>query len=103
MSKAHKLIWKVDPPPTGPYRSFSKRGWPTAEYSDQKMAFSIRCDAEYVPSNLKTGNHPELTVLVADYRGNGWAWRKLTQRCKTLAEAKELAQKFIDKYPEFAP
>lgn len=68
------------------------------------------CADEYVPRNVRTGNHAEIKVLVADWKPKGeqeraehgtFVWRTLKQRAKTLDEAKRLAEKFLGEHPEF--
>ena len=98
-----KLKWRVDPAPTGRYRSFQKRYWPSAEYTNQRPAFSIVCEDEYRPQNVKTGEHKPLTVRVAVYNERSFDWRTLKTRADTLADAKALAQRAIDQHPEWLP
>ena len=92
--KPYKIKWQVSPVPTGRYSSFDRRGWPTACYDDVEFgdvcAF-IQCDDEYRPTNVKTGNHAELTLIIADYskEGNSWGRVKSTKKYATLKEAKE--------------
>lgn len=96
-----KLKWRVSEPWTGPYSSFHKRGWPTAEL-DGEIAFALYCDDAYVPADVKTGNHREITIHVADRRveGPGFKWRVMKNKANTLAEAKAIAQAFADDHPE---
>jgi hypothetical protein len=105
--KEMKLYWKVSDIPTGPYRSFETRDWPTA-YFDKEMclpAAHIYCDDEYKPSRIKTGNHAELRVRVTDWSviGQGFKWKTMAMRFKTLEEAKFGGGKFFDYHPEFLP
>lgn len=51
-----KLTWKVDPPPSGRWKSFTKRGWPTAEWPDGSIAALIYCADEYIPRLVKRAN-----------------------------------------------
>ncbi len=53
-----KLTWKVDPPPTGRWKSFTKRGLPTAEWPDGSIAAMIYCVDEYVPRLVKRRTCP---------------------------------------------
>ena len=117
----HKLIWRVDPAPTGRYRSFQKRGWPSAHYDDkdERPAAMIQCEDDYDPQDVRAGTHKELTVYVADYRpfvgdimiheGNPkdrdgrFKWRKAKERAKTLDDAKRIAQSIIDNNPLITP
>lgn len=102
---AVKLKWKVDSAPTGRYRSFEKRGFPSADYAGtDKCAVTIYCEDDYRPSDIKEGKHKELTVKIADYSAEpSFQWRTLKQRFKTLAEAKEAAIKFLSEHPVFRP
>lgn len=97
-----KLKWRVGEAPTGQYKSFFKRSWPSAELEDGRPAFSIICEDSYVPADVKTGKHAELKINVADWseKEGTFVWKTLKQRAETLAEAKNLAQKFADKFPE---
>lgn len=98
-----KLKWKVAEKPTGLYRSFSSRGWPTAYYEGGHPAASISCEDAYVPARVRSGNHSELTVQIADWstQGRGFEWRTLKQRCSTLDEAKAFAESALEKRPHF--
>lgn len=101
-----KLIWRVQPAPTGRYRSFEKRGWPDASYddADESPAAMITSEDAYAPSRIKTGEHAELIVHIADWSiPPSFKWRQAKKRCKTLAEAKALAQAIIDANPTFRP
>lgn len=81
-----KIKWVAQPKPTGPYRSFSQRGWPTGYYKEgSEPAFQIRCVDPYIPRNVKTHDHAELELWIADYRPRegqsptGWQWKKMKQ------------------------
>lgn len=99
-----KLTWQIQAAPTGRYRSFEHRGWPTAYYKDQTI-IHLACEDEYVPRNVRSGKHAEIIIRVAD-RSNPseakgtFTWRRLKQRAKTLTEAKDIAQKFFNEHPE---
>jgi len=106
-----KLKWRVSPVPTGRYRSFEKRGWPSAEYHGTDCAaVLIRCEDEYQPRAVRDGNHGPLTLYVAHWndpaeRGDGAAfnWRKVKVQIATLGEAKALAFKVLTTHPELWP
>ena len=108
---AAKIRWKVDSAPTGRYRSFDRRGWPSAEYANGDIAAMIQCPDEYIPSNVKEGKHAPLTVLVADWNRNAeerkakgaFGWRKLKGTFATLKEAQAATAKIIDEHPELHP
>ena len=52
---AKRIIWKVDLPPTGKYRSFGRRAWPSAHYRDEQEtpAVMITCKTDYSPQKAK--------------------------------------------------
>jgi hypothetical protein len=101
------LKWKVCAPTTGRYRSFQKRGFPDADYTDGSTAVSLSCNDDYIPKDVKFGNHSEITIRIACYdvheQAGAFTWRTLKQRAKTLVEAKQLAENFINQYPEIQP
>jgi hypothetical protein len=108
-----KLVWRVCEPPVGRYRSFERRGWPTASYNTDggPIAARIECEDEYVPSKVRTGDHAELSVYVAQWsrteedwkRYGGLVWRRLKKRAATLQEAKRLAESAIKAHPNMIP
>lgn len=105
-----KLIWRVAPEPTGRYRSFDRRGWPSAHYKGPKenVAAQILCPHDYRPSDVREGRHAELKIGIAFWRDhtNGrqtFDWKYLVRRAKTLDEAKKLAEDFITRHPEVMP
>lgn len=97
-----KLKWKVSEAPTGRYRSFEFRHWPTAERGD-KMAVSLSCKNDYVPAAVKVGNHEPIRIYIAEYKIGvpGFSWRQLREPAKTLKEAKARAQAFCDAHPDW--
>jgi len=102
------IKWKVAEAPTGRFRSFQVRGWPDANYKDgnESICASIHCPKDYYPSDVKTGNHPELTLRIAVYSQddpNKWVWRSAKKRFKTLDEAKQGLIEILSKYPEMLP
>lgn len=109
--KIHSMIkWKVTPVPTGRYRAFGKRDWPSAEYENGDPAATIRCEKKYVPADARSGNHPPLTLLVAKWyrkeeRGDRAAfdWLKFRKKFATLKEAKKFAEEFLNHHNEYWP
>jgi hypothetical protein len=101
-----KIKWRVSSAPTGRYRSFQRRSWPTANYvtREEEIAVQILCEEDYVPSRVATGNHPPLTIWIADHSAKPvWKWVTLTRPAATLKEAKERVAAFLAKNPHFAP
>lgn len=106
-----KLKWRVQPEPTGRYRSFDHRGWPSADYPNGQGAASIHCEDDYSAKRAKGElPHTELSVWIAFHHPKsewplkgGFTWRTLKARFAILAQAKEAAQAFIDSHPEVHP
>lgn len=101
-----KIRWEVSLVPTGQYRSFDRRGWPTA-YCGDKIVARLWCNDEYVPKNVRSGNHAPIRVYVAQYshdevtksKYGGFRWRKLRREATTLDEAKSLVTETLRRYP----
>lgn len=102
-AKAPKVRWKVAPAPQGPYRSFHDRSWPGATYPDGRACARIRCDMDYVPARIKTGEHPPLVVSVADHSVTPWRWLRLKEPFPTLDQAKQGVLAFIQAHPHVQP
>lgn len=108
---AGNLKWRVDAPPVGRYRSFDRRGWPSADYPNGDIAARIECADEYIPANVRAGTHAPLTVYVAAWRQDpeerkqkgAFGWRKLTQQFATLKEATDATNKIVAAHPELHP
>jgi hypothetical protein len=102
---AQKIVWRVSPAPTGPYRSFSHRGWPSADYADGRTCAYISCEDSYEPRLVREGNHAPLTLRIADYSvvGGSWQWRKAKSTFATLAEAKAALARILEVRPELQP
>ncbi len=99
-----KIKCKVAEPPTGRYRAFERRSWPCAYFEGGVPAAQILCADDYTPARGRgEAEHAELTVWIADHRGESWEWRALKKRAATLAEAKELVAQFYERRPDFAP
>lgn len=111
-----KLYWKVEPEPTGRYRSFARRGWPSAYYvtggvrtdtEKLKPAAFLVCDDDYDPPKVRTGQHRPIEIIVLHHQhpqaGNSWKRFRLKETGDTLDRAKQIVQKFLDEHPEFHP
>ena len=106
--QVRKLKWVVSEVPTGRYRSFQKREWPTCYYEKGwKPAAFIRCDSEYRPDEIPGGNHLPLTVILCHHRhpeaGNSWKRLRMKTFFSTLALAKQAVKEYLAMHPEFAP
>lgn len=107
MSKV-KLKWYVQPAPTGRYRSFAPRGFPSADYKNLSRPYAavlLHCKDDYIPSSVKIGKHSEITIRIAiwEEQGRGFDWVKLEQTAKTVSEAKQIAEDFINNNPSVQP
>ena len=110
-SQPIKLKWKTGIVPKGRWKSFQKRDWPNANYESGLPAIDIIGEESYNLDRVKTGNHSELTVRVAQYhhteelkrKHGAFSWRILKQRFTSLNEAKEAGGNFIQRHPEFHP
>ena len=104
-----KLKWQVAPKPTGAFRSFERRGWPSATWNGY-AAVQLTCDEEYVPSIARLCKHLEITIMVAQHNirekepeGPAFRWRTLKKRASSLDEAKEMAEDFLNRNLYFMP
>jgi hypothetical protein len=107
MAKA-KIKWVVSEAPTGRYRSFDERSWPSAHYNDERETpcAAIYCEDEYIPASAKSGKHKPLDIRIADHSASAttsWTWRKLKAQAATLEEAKALVKDFLERHQEFTP
>lgn len=106
---AVKLVWKIASAPTGRYRSFEHRAWPTCYYgsAEGKPAAFLHCDDSYSASCVKLGQHATIKISVLHHNhelaGNSWVVLTLSRPALTLAEAKERVARFLATHPEFWP
>lgn len=104
-----KIVWKVDSKPTGRYRSFASRAWPTAYYNspDERAAAFLVCDDEYVPLRVREGKHSPLTIIMLHHQhpeaGNSWKRFRLKATAATLDEAKLLVEQFLAEHTDWHP
>lgn len=106
-----KLFWKVAAHPSGPYASFERRGWPTAYYSNGDPAAILMCEEDYIPANVKKGNHAPISIAVADWSNrdrNGadaaaFVYKKLKQQFHLIEDAKAAAERALDQHIQFQP
>lgn len=56
-----RIKWRVGEKPTGPYRSFFFRSWPTG-WVNGHLVFAILCEESYVPARALEGAHPPLQL-----------------------------------------
>jgi len=100
-----KIKWKVAERPTGRWRSFEQRSWPSAETEDGQLLATISCVTEYSSKKAKSGEHGPLKMFIYDY-SEGVTNRKMKKvltEAKSLTEAKEVIEKILGKHPEMLP
>lgn len=103
-----KIVWHIDPKPTGKYRSFAHRRWPSAYNLDANgdVIALLRAadDSDYVPSLRETTT---LVVRVADYYNpeveGSFTWRQLKGRPVGFKAAKKLVDAFYKAEPHRKP
>jgi hypothetical protein len=104
-----KLKWKVAEAPTGRYRSFSHRGWPSATYPNGDYAGGLYCEDDYTPARAR-GEVPHRPITVQlkllsktpeDIKKYG-TWRSVRMKVTfaTLKEAKEAMERWCTIYPQ---
>lgn len=98
-----KLIWRVAPAPTGRYRSFEHRAWPSASYAGGQPAASLYCSDDYRPASARAGTHMSITICLNKHWAGSWTVFTLRRRAATLDEAKRVVQEFLDAHPEWHP
>ena len=96
-----KLRWEMSSEPTGRYRSFQRRGWPTAFFQDGRYAGHILCDDDYVPRLIRECKHLPLQLVAQNYV-TGKRYR-LREQFATLPQAKIGLLTFLQKHPDFVP
>ncbi len=98
-----RIKWKVGEAPTGRFRSFQHRSWPSAEYPSGELAGYIGCEDSYKFSLVETGRHSPLNVYVSVYSGKQHKNFRFKRQFATLAEAKAALEAFIVSHPEIRP
>jgi hypothetical protein len=98
---AKTIKWSVQPLPTGPYKSFQRRGWPSATYSDGRLAVSLG-SASGEDYNSRTAETESLWIGVRDHSVKPPEYRRLVTRAQGVKAAKALAERFIAQHPEYA-
>ncbi len=98
-----KIKWKVEWPPTGRYRSFQARGWPSAEDQDGEPLAAIYHRESYTAQLAKDAGPESITVNIADHSIHPWKWRTLTKRFDNVSQAKQMVKLFFESRPELWP
>lgn len=101
-----KIKWKVSEKETGLAAIAYQRGWPTASYEPGDVTCArVTCEAGYYPADVKTGNHPLLTLRIADWskEGNSFNWVRAKQKFATLKELKAALPGILKANPYLIP
>ena len=104
-----KIKWTVSPAPTGPYRSFQTRSWPSATVNNQ-TAFCIHSVSgrQYHAQAAITPVASDLRVHVAvwrkqkdnpDQEARTFDWRVLKGSWDTLTEVQDYVKGFLERNP----
>jgi hypothetical protein len=81
-----------------PFKRHVRRSWPSAFYSDNRIAADIQSTERLVYNRVnKAAVNLDLIVRIADYSKteHGWTWRTLKSRATTFKQAKKLAEDFL--------
>lgn len=102
-----KIKWKVQEKPTGRYRSFANRSWPTASYIDNDGAHAGHLASVsgigYTRSMAET-TELEVWVATRSHRSDqGFNNRRMTKRAIGLTAAKEQLEQYLNAHPEDWP
>jgi len=97
-----KYAWKVQSAPTGRYRSFERRGWPSAETPDGDTIAMLACKDEYTPYRVRTGDHAPIRLMIRVPKGNGqWGWGTFQHDFASMDEAKEFLKNYLARHPDY--
>lgn len=104
------LVWKNGEAPTGPYRSFHNRSWPSAHDRGGNVAASLSvAGVSYSKRAADSGEH-EIVVRVADHTNDNlgrpnkeigaFVWKQLKKKYRTVKEAKAAAEACLKANPQ---
>ncbi len=103
--KRKALKWKNAPAPTGLYRSFHKRSWPSAVDHNGNAAAHLYCEQSYSPRVAKDSGEFDIIVRIADWTNDNnqrcdqtkgaFEWRRLNCTFKNVVDAKAAAEAFV--------
>ena len=107
MTIAKQIKWEVAKTPTGRYRAFERRNWPSAFYKNEEKSpcGDIQCADDYNPTSAKSGEHAPLTVRICDYSAGSesFTWITLKTKHAKLADAKLALETYIECNPRISP
>lgn len=104
-----KITWKVSDKPTGRYRSFEHRSWPSAAFPDGQYCAIVECADDYTPARAREEHpHAPLVLRIAKFYTSDegierWKWVKAKQVFDTMDQVKAAVCMLYNKYPELRP
>lgn len=107
MPRKPKIVWKNGDKPTGRYRSFAYRSWPTATIGRDGPMLASMNPATNDRSNIResySSHIAETTTLIvriADHRADTWKWVQLKGRPVGVTAAKALVVAFFERNPDY--
>ncbi len=106
-----KIKWTVGNAPTGMYRSFQHRSWPTAEDEHGNVIAQMRHPKSYTAALAVYAGENAITVYIADWYNAmaevrdknkpAFEWRKLKKNFNCVGDAKRAVATFFKTHPEF--
>ena len=99
-----KVVWRVSDKPTGRYRSFQGRDWPSAflGHKDGNIIFNLTPVEKGVHYYPNIAESTDLMVRIMDWRGEKPIWLRLKRVCHGVTSAKRYAHEFLKSHPEYA-
>lgn len=100
-----KLKWKIGEKPTGRYRSFQQRSWPSADYEDGTYAGCLFPVEPRLSYHVRIAETTELRVHIALHNTGspGWGAVRLKQTFVGVTAAKQALSDYLDAHPEAWP
>jgi len=104
-----KIVWRVQPPPTGRYRSFQRRGWPQATFGkDGPLLAMLDCEDDYTPARAQCEELAnQITIRVCHHQHpdmpRSWKVFALKQPARSFAQAQARVAAFYESKPDWLP
>ncbi|AKA61019.1 hypothetical protein AVU33_gp66 [Enterobacteria phage JenP2] len=104
-----KLKWYVDPEPTGPYRSFQRRGWPTCYNGNPDkedcdvLATIVSLNRDGYEGHYARATDLRLKVRIYFKIGGEHRTGLSKEEFSSIAEAKLWLKDFYKKNPQYYP
>lgn len=101
-----KIIWRVGDSPTGMYRSFSQRTWPSAADENGNAIAAMYHGESYTAQLAADAGENRIQVAIADWsdkKHGAFTWKTLKQRFSDVKSAKAAVANFWEAHPEYHP